>query len=78
MLQRGKKQTFNFMINLTTISNGFVMRELEYIFQGEAEILDETQAHVPTDKGVILCDTTMSINEETYENINDFITALYA
>ena len=65
------------MINLTTIKDGFVMNELEYIFQGEAEILDETQAHVPTDKGVILCDTTMSINEETYENINDFITALY-
>ena len=66
------------MINLTTISNGFVMRELEYLFDGEAEILDETQAHVPTDRGVIFCDTTMSINEETYENINDFITALYA
>lgn len=65
------------MINLTTISNGFIMNELEYHFEGEAEILDETQAHVPTDKGVILCDTTMSINEETYENINDFITALY-
>ena len=65
------------MLNLTTIQNGFVMRELEYLFEGEAEILDETQAHVPTDKGVILCDTTMSINEETYENINDFITALY-
>jgi hypothetical protein len=66
------------MINLTTISNGFVMRELEYLFEGEAEILDETQAHVPTDKGVILCDTTMSVNENTYENINDFLTALYA
>lgn len=65
------------MINLTTIKGGFVMRELEYIFQGEAEILDETQAHVPTDKGVILCDTTMSVNKNTYTNINDFITALY-
>jgi len=65
------------MINLTTISNGFIMNELEYHFEGEAEILNETQAHVPTDKGVIFCDTTMSINEETYENINDFLTALY-
>lgn len=65
------------MINLTTIKGGFVMRELEYLFEGEAEILNETQAHVPTDKGVILCDTTMSINENTYTNINDFITALY-
>lgn len=66
------------MINLITISNGFVMRELEYHFEGEAEILSETQAHVPTDKGVILCDTSMSINEKTYENINDFLNALYA
>ena len=66
------------MLNLTTIPNGFVMNELEYLFDGEAEILNETQAHVPTDKGVIFCDTTMSVNENTYENINDFLTALYA
>jgi hypothetical protein len=66
------------MYNLTTIKGGFVMNELEYLFEGEAEILDETQAHVPTDKGIILCDTSMSINENTYENINDFLTALYA
>ena len=65
------------MINLTTIKNGFVMNELEYLFEGEAEILDETQAHVPTDKGVIFCDTTMLINENTYTNINDFLTELY-
>ena len=66
------------MINLITIQNGFVMNELEYLFEGEAEVLDDTQAHVPTDKGIILCDTSMSINEETYENINDFLNALYA
>ena len=66
------------MLNLTTIKGGFVMHEVEYHFDGEAEILDETQAHVPTDRGVIFCDTTMSVNENTYENINDFLTALYA
>lgn len=65
------------MINLTTISNGFVMRELEYHFEGEAEILNETQAHVPTDRGVILCDTTMTIDNESFTNINDFLTKLY-
>jgi hypothetical protein len=54
------------------------MNELEYIFESEAEILDETQAHVPTDKGIIFCDTSMSVNENTYENINDFLNALYA
>lgn len=65
------------MINLTTISNGFVMRELEYHFDGDAEVLDTTQAHVPTDRGVILCDTTMTIDGESFENINDFLTTLY-
>lgn len=65
------------MFNLTTIPNGFIMNEVEYLFDGEAEILNETQAHIPTDKGVIFCDITMTINENTYDNINDFITALY-
>jgi len=66
------------MINLTTIKGGFVMNEFEFHFEGEAEVLDETQAHVPTDKGIIFCDTSMSVNENTYENINDFLNALYA
>jgi len=65
------------MFNLTTISNGFAMNELEYLFDGEAEILNETQAHVPTDRGVILCDTTMTIDNESFNNINDFLTKLY-
>jgi hypothetical protein len=66
------------MFNLTTIKGGFAMNELEYIFEAEFEILDDTQAHVPTDQGIILCDTSMSINKNTYENINDFLNALYA
>jgi hypothetical protein len=65
------------MFNLTTISNGFIMNELEYLFDGEAEILNETQAHVPTDRGVIFMDTTMTIDNESFNNINDFLTKLY-
>lgn len=65
------------MINLTTIQNGFVMNETEFHFDGDAEVLDTTQAHVPTDRGVILCDTTMTINDESFNNINDFLTTLY-
>lgn len=65
------------MINLTTINNGFVMNESEYFFDGQAEILDKTQAHVPTNQGTIFCDITISVNEEIYTNINDFLTALY-
>lgn len=53
------------------------MNELEYQFNGDAEILDETQAHVSTDRGVILCDTTMTIDNESFNNINDFLTKLY-
>ena len=65
------------MINLTTISNGFAMNELEYLFDGDAEILDQTQAHVPTDRGVIFMDTTMTIDNESFTNINDFLIKLY-
>ena len=65
------------MFNLTTIQNGFAMNELEYLFDGESEILNETQAHVPTDRGVILCDITMTIDNESFNNINDFLTKLY-
>ena len=65
------------MLNLTIIPNGFVMRELEYHFEGDAEIINETQAHVPTDRGIILCDTTMTIDNESFNNINDFLTTLY-
>jgi hypothetical protein len=65
------------MLNLITINGGFIMNKSEFHFEGEAEILDETQAHVPTDKGVIFCDTSMSVNEKTFENINDFLNELY-
>jgi len=65
------------MINLTTISNGFIMNESEFHFEGEAEILNDEQAHVPTDRGVIFMDTTMTIDNESFNNINDFLTKLY-
>lgn len=65
------------MTNLTTIQNGFVMNETEFHFDGDAEVLNTTQAHVPTDRGVIFCDTTMTIDGESFNNINDFLTTLY-
>lgn len=65
------------MINLTTIQNGFIMHEFEFHFDGDAEVLDTTQAHVPTDRGVIFMDTTMTIDGESFNNINDFLIKLY-
>ena len=65
------------MCNLITIQNGFIMNESEFHFEGEAEILNDEQAHVPTDRGVIFMDTTMTIDNESFNNINDFLTKLY-
>ena len=65
------------MCNLTTIQNGFIMNESEFHFEGEAEILNDEQAHVPTDRGVIFMDTTMTIDNESFNNINEFLTKLY-
>lgn len=65
------------MININTIENGFIMNEIEFTFEGQDEILDKTQAHVSTDRGVILMDTTMSINGESFDNINDFLISLH-
>lgn len=65
------------MCNLTTIQNGFIMNESEFHFEGEAEILNDEQAHVPSDRGVIFMDTTMTIDNESFNNINDFLTKLY-
>jgi len=60
-----------------TIKNGFIMNESEFHFEGEAEILNDEQAHVPSDRGVIMVDTTMTIDNESFNNINDFLTKLY-
>jgi hypothetical protein len=65
------------MCNLTTIPNGFIMNESEYLFEGEFEILNDEQAHVPSDRGVIMVDTTMTIDNESFNNINDFLMKLY-
>jgi len=53
------------------------MNEFIFTFESEAEILDQTQAHVPTDRGIILVDTTMTINNESFNNITDFLSKLY-
>jgi hypothetical protein len=64
------------MIDITTIQNGFLMWEQPYLFEGQTEIVSESQCNVPTDKGIILLDLSCSINEVFYTNINLFIQAL--
>lgn len=65
------------MFNIVTIENGFIFNDIEYIFDGEYEIISETQVHIPTDKGILLLDLSCSINEVLYDDINLFVQALY-
>jgi hypothetical protein len=64
------------MLNITTITNGFILNQTQYTFEGEIEIISESQCHVPTDKGIILLDLLCTINEIEFTNINLFVQAL--
>lgn len=64
------------MINIVTIQNGFEINESQYIFDGEIEVISETQCHVPTNEGVILLDLSCTINGIEYTDVNLFVSAL--
>ncbi len=64
------------MLNITTITNGFILNQIQYIFEGEIEIISESQCHASTDKGIILLDLLCTINEIEFTNINLFVQAL--
>jgi hypothetical protein len=64
------------MLNITTITNGFILNQTQYTFEGQIEIISESQCHVPTDKGIILSDLSCTINEIEFTNINVFVKAL--
>lgn len=65
-------------MNITTIQNGFLFNELIYLFDGEIEVISESQCLTPTDKGTILLDLSCQINGFDYTDINVFIEALKA
>lgn len=64
------------MINIVTIQNGFILSETQYTFEGQIEIISESQCHVPTNDGVILLDLSCTINGVAYTDINLFVQAL--
>lgn len=65
------------MINITKIQGGFVMNETDYLLEGDAEVLDTTQGHFPTDRGIILLDTSVTIDQQEFSTIQLFISYLY-
>lgn len=64
------------MLNIITIQGGFIMNSSDYLFDGEIEIISDTQCHVPTNNGIILLDLSCTINDIEYNNINLFVLAL--
>jgi hypothetical protein len=63
-------------MNITTIQDGFEFNDSSYLFEGEIEVISESQCHVPTNQGTILLDLSCTINEVEFTDINLFIQAL--
>ena len=67
-------------MNITKIENGFKVDEqnFQYLFKGlEYEILSDNQCHINTNLGNIFFDTSVSINNKFFNNINEWIIDLY-
>jgi hypothetical protein len=64
------------MYNIITIQNGFIFNSLEYIFEGENEVISESQVLTGTTQGLILLDLSCTINNVQFTDINLFVTAL--
>ena len=63
-------------MNVTKTQNGYLFQGEEYIFTSPAEILNETQADVFTNKGIILFDTTITVGGKSFDTIEELIEAI--
>jgi hypothetical protein len=67
-------------MNITKIENGFKIdgRDTDYLFKNdEYEILSDTQCHIETNLGTVFFDTSVTIEEQSFEIIEDWVTELY-
>ena len=64
------------MLNILKIENGFEMNSESYIFDGDPIKINENQAHFPTNNGIILLDVSVTIDDNSFEKIDDFIFEL--
>lgn len=64
------------MYNIITTQNGFIFNSIEYTFDGENEIISDSQVLVGTTNGLILLDLSCTINEVEFTDINLFVQAL--
>ncbi len=73
-------------MNITKITNGFIKDERDYLFQDfindeeqlvPYQILSDSQVHVGTNDGIMFLDLSVTINEQSFTDINDFVNYLY-
>lgn len=68
-------------MNITKIENGFVIDgiSINRLFKEDAEIEinSETMCHIPTQSGIMCFDTSVTIEGESFNNIQDWIDNLY-
>jgi hypothetical protein len=69
------------MLNITKIEGGFIMNNSNYLFENfnemPYEIISSTQVHIGTNEGVILLDLSVTINEQSFTDINVFVDFLF-
>ena len=65
------------MFNIIKINGGFIMNNSEYFFNGEPEIINYIQAHIPTDLGIIFIDLSITINNLRFDGISYLLEFLY-
>jgi hypothetical protein len=63
-------------MNITTTNNGFIFNDVEYVFNNEFEINSPNDCHIMTNNGTIYFNLTCTINNITYNDINNFVNAL--
>ena len=53
------------------------MNGYEFYLQGEKEIINNEQAHVPTNQGILLIDTTIKVDNKEFQTIEQLLQELY-
>jgi len=63
------------MENITKIQSGFTISDKEYVFTGDATIIDNNSAHIVTDRGIIYVNTSATVGDQRFEDINALLTS---
>jgi hypothetical protein len=64
------------MENITKIPNGFTISDKDYVFTGDAIIINNTSAHIVTDRGIIYLNLSCTIENQSFTDINAFANFL--